>query len=201
MSPLTSQEAGSAEWSPDATGPDQGVIEEARRRQRRRRTRSAIGAVIAAAVVGAVVTALLGGRSTPWVHQATRQIPTAAPSAVLAEEPYMGISCPIPNSIACDRVGFSIHLRTRAFTATATIDGRPLRLDNSAWSDPAVRGRHEFLAGFLKPAGLKGGELKTTTDPRGYPRPVSASVHVIVDYGGGRKIQTTTTVGLHPGWG
>src|ERR1700694_5634153 len=130
MSPLTVQEPGSAESLTTATGPEQGVIEEARRRQRRRRTRGTIAAAIAAAGVGAVVWALLDGRSTPLVHRATQHIPAVAPSGILAEEPYMGISCPVPNSVACDRIGLSIRLRTRAFTATATIDGRPPRLNN-----------------------------------------------------------------------
>src|ERR1700730_16384911 len=183
MSPLTLQEPGSAESPPNAIGPDQGVIEEARRRQRRRRARGAIGSVIASAVVGAVVWALLGGGSTPLVHHPSQQIPTAASSAVLAEEPYMGVSCSIPNSIACDRIGLSIRLRTRAVTASAMIDGRSLRLNDRACSDPPLPGKHEDLAGFLQPAGLKNGELKTTTDRRGYPQPVTASVHVVVDYG------------------
>jgi hypothetical protein len=64
-----------------------------------------------------------------------------------------------------------------------------------------VRGKHEFLAGFLQPAGLKNGPLKRTTDSRGYPRPITAIVHLIVDYGDGRKVEMTTAVGLHPGWG
>jgi hypothetical protein len=205
MSPLTIWEPRSAESSPNATGPDQGVIEEARRRQRRRRTRGTIGAVIAPAVAGAVVWALLDGGSTPLVHQATQHIPTAEPAVVLAEEPHMGVSCPIPNSVACDRVGLGIELRTRAETATATIDGRPFRLDNRAWSDPPVGGKHKRLAGFLQPAGLLDGLLKVQPDRGRYywigSHPVSARVRIVVDYGGGRKLQTTTMVGLHAGWG
>ena len=201
MSPLTLQEPGSAESPPNAIGPDQGVIEEARRRQRRRRTSGAIGAMLVAALVSAVVWALADGGSRPLVQRATQHIPTADPAAVLAEEPYMGVSCPIPNSVACDRVGLGIELRTRAATATATIDGRPFRLDNRAWSDAPVGGKHKRLAGFLHPAGLKNGPLKITTDSRGYHRLVTATVHLIVDYGAGRTIQTTTTVGLHEGWG
>lgn len=201
MSRLTIQEPASAESPPRTTGLDQGVIEEARRRRRRRRRRGTIGAVIAAAVVGAVVWTLPGGGSAPVVHQPTQHIPTVDPAAVLAEEPYMGVSCPIPNSVACDRVGLGIELRTPAETATATIDGRPVRLDNRAWSDPPVGGKHKRLAGFLQPAGLKNGPLRITTDSRGYHRLVTARVHLIVDYGGGHKIQTTTTVGLHEGWG
>ena len=43
------------------TGPDQGVIEEARRRQRRRRIRIVLASVIAAAFVGVIAWALSGG--------------------------------------------------------------------------------------------------------------------------------------------
>ncbi|MEA2314178.1 MAG: hypothetical protein QOI03_870, partial [Solirubrobacteraceae bacterium] len=52
--------AGPAE---NATGPDQGVIEEARRRQRRRRIRVAVAGVIAAAFVGVIAWMLAGGAS------------------------------------------------------------------------------------------------------------------------------------------
>ncbi len=45
------------------TGPDQGVIEEARRRQRRRYMRTAIGGLLGAALVGVVVWAFTGGAS------------------------------------------------------------------------------------------------------------------------------------------
>jgi hypothetical protein len=184
--------------------PELGVIEEARARQRRRRMR----AVATLGVLGALTAVLLTSgaahkpRPSPQtLGQPARHIPTAPSSAVLAEEPYMGVACSIPNSIACDRVGLSIRLRTRAYSATATIDGRALSLDNRLWSDPPLRGRHESLGGFLQPAGLKNGALKTTTDSRGDPQPVTATIHLIVDYGGGRKIQTTTAVGLHAGWG
>jgi hypothetical protein len=201
MSPVTIQEPVPAESPPNATGPDQGVIEEARRRQRRRRRTGAIGAVIGAAVVGTLLWALLDGGSRPLVYEATQHIPTVDAAAVLAEEPYMGVSCPIPNSVTCDRVGLGIELRTRAETGTATIDGRPLTLNNRAWSDAPVGGKHKRLAGFLQPAGLKNGPLKITTDSRGYHRLVTATVHLIVDYGAGRTVQTTTMVGLHEGWG
>lgn len=46
-----------------ATGPDQGVIEEARIRRRRRRIRTAVGGLIAAALIGAISWALGGGAS------------------------------------------------------------------------------------------------------------------------------------------
>jgi len=47
-------------------------------------------------------------------------------------------------------VGLSIRLRTRAYSASATIDGRALTLGNRQWSAPPVRAKHEFLGGFLQ---------------------------------------------------
>jgi len=183
--------------------PELGVIEEARARQRRRRVAVAtlLGVITALAAVLVTRGAAHKPRPSQPPVQSTHPVPTGAPSAVLAEEPYMGVACPIPNSIGCDRVGLSIRLRTRAYSASATIDGRALTLDNSQWSDPPVRGKHEFLGGFLQPAGLKNGPLKITTDSSGYPRSVTATVRLVVDYGGGREVQTTTAVGLHAGWG
>jgi hypothetical protein len=180
-----------------------GVIEKARARQHRRRVRAAamLGALAAVAVVLLTRAATHPPPSPRTPVRPTHHVPSAAASSVLAEEPYMGVACPIPNSTACDRVGLSIRLRTRAYSATATIDGRALTLDNRQWSDPPVRGKHEFLAGFLQPAGLGKGPLKITTDSRGYPRLITATVRLVIDYGGGHEIQTTAPVGLHPGWG
>lgn len=47
---------------------------------------------------------------------------------VLARAPYMGVACPTPNSIACDRIGLAIWLKEPARTVTATIAGHHLRL-------------------------------------------------------------------------
>jgi hypothetical protein len=204
MSLLLTGERDSAAPAASVTGPDQGVIEEARRRRRRRRTRGTIAAMLATAIAAVLLTHRVTHTPRPSPRpsaQPAHYVPGETASAVLAEEPYMGVACPIPNSFACDRVGLSIVLRSRAVTATATIDGRPLELDNPTWSDLPVRGKHKLLAGFLHPAELKNGPLKTTTDARGYPRPVTATVHLVIDYGGGRKLQTTTMVGLHAGWG
>lgn len=56
-----------------------------------------------------------------------------SPAAVFAEAPYMGVSCHLPNSIACDRVGLAVWL-WRPATVSATIAGAPLKLNDPHWS-------------------------------------------------------------------
>jgi len=55
-----------------ATGPEQGVIEEARRRQRQRRIRATIGGLLAAVIVTGFAWALTAGGSPRHSHQAGR---------------------------------------------------------------------------------------------------------------------------------
>jgi hypothetical protein len=40
----------------------------------------------------------------------------------------MGVSCPIPNSFACDRVGVAVWLREPALSVDAAIAGREVQL-------------------------------------------------------------------------
>jgi hypothetical protein len=61
MSPLATRDPRPAVSPTRGTGPDQGVIEEARRRQRHRQRRRLGGAFVAGAAIGAVVWALLAG--------------------------------------------------------------------------------------------------------------------------------------------
>lgn len=106
-----------------------GVIEEARRRQRRRRLRAAVVAAALAAGIAAYVAAR-ADRPSARVSP-SQDGPTAfvVPAAVLSRAPYMGVACATPNGIACDRVGLAIWLRRPATSVSATIAGRPLKLD------------------------------------------------------------------------
>jgi hypothetical protein len=132
-------------------------------------------------------------------------------SDVLARDPYMGISCGIPNSIACDRVGLSVWLRQPAVAVTATIAGAPVRLDDRQWSGPRRNGQRTLFSGFLQPAGIIS-RLHVKPDPgspttweanRAVPAvlPPPANVRLRIDYGHGRVVVTQTRVELHAGWG
>jgi hypothetical protein len=208
MSPLAIQDPESAESPTSTTGLDQGVIEEARRRQHRRRTSGTIGAVLAAAVGAVLLTQRAAHTPRPSPPPATHSahhIPIARSAAVLAREPGMGVACQVPNSIACDRVGLAVWLRRPAIAVSATIAGSALNLNDPAWSGSLRNGRRTMFAGFLQPAGLLDGALKVRPDRGRYywigSHEVGARVSIVVDYGGGLEVETTTMVGLHAGWG
>lgn len=169
-----------------------GVIKEARHRQRRRRTTLAV--VIAASVLAALVG--LGGGGTgsrppaSRASQAFGPAKTVIPSQVFAERPYMGVSCPTGDSIACDRVGLAVWV-PRPATVAATVDGSPLRLNDPTWSIVERSGSHSLYryAGFLQPFMWFAGHT------------TSASVWFRVDFGHGDLVVTHEDVPLEPGWG
>ncbi len=135
-----------------------GVVEAARRRQRRRRLRLSAALVLAIAVGAAARESLRGaGLPTKAIGSsaARPRVPFAAPATVLSQTPYMGVHCPQPDAITCDRVGLAIWLKRPAISVDATIAGQPLKLD---WFGEQPRfastqPRTEF-AGYLRPAGL-----------------------------------------------
>jgi hypothetical protein len=133
------------------------------------------------------------------------QLAQAAPGELLSRDPYMGVSCRIPNSFECDRVGLAVWLRQPAKRVDASIAGRELELDDADWSGPAEDGERRMFAGFLQPAGLIEGPLQVTPDDgpdRWIGRePVSATVELSVVGADGRVTTTTVEVGLSPGWG
>ncbi len=116
---------------------------------------------------------------------------TRPPGAVFVQDPYMGVSCHIANSIACDRVGLSVWL-ARPAIVTATIDGAPLRLDDPDWSYATSQGRKPLFvyAGFLQPAGI--------STRLHLPDPL---VRFRIDYGHGDVVTTQEHVWLNAGWG
>jgi hypothetical protein len=120
---------------------------------------------------------------------------------LLRRPPYLGVSCPVPNSIACDRVGIDLELRRPAETVHATIAGRRVVLQ-SRRAGPGLRTHWQ---GFLQPAGLLDGALRVTPDRGRHhwigTRPVTASIHISV-----RRSDGTTEVArlrqrLAAGWG
>lgn len=134
----------------------------------------------------------------------------------------MGVSCPVANSIACDRVGLAVWLKHPALSITATIAGAHLILDyRGDLRYPGDKLRTAF-DGFLQPAGIvsrlhvkpvEGNVVYTTHghvhvavrhqmwfgDVRDYPQPVP--VRLTIHEPGGRTVDTRTNVELAAGWG
>jgi hypothetical protein len=204
---------------PPLEDPAQGVIEEARRRQRHRR---GVAAGIALAATLVVAAAYIGsGAVRNRQPTAPRSLApagfgiTETPDAVFVKDPYMGVSCHLPNSIACDRVGLAVWLRHRAVAVSATIAGAPLKLNDPQWSYTYHEGRRRVFvyAGFLQPAGIIS-RLHVTPDRRAttwIARPGSTTwigsnaptptVQFRIDYGHGRVTLTEMNVSLEAGWG
>jgi hypothetical protein len=127
------------------------------------------------------------------------------PGRVLARSPDLGVACPQANRFACDRVGLAVWLRAPAVSVTATVDGRPLALDDPGWSGPAIDGHRRMLAGFLHPAGLLHGPLALRADDgpgRWVGRhPVQAGVGLMIERSPTHFVRTSLRVRLSPGWG
>jgi hypothetical protein len=173
-----------------------------------------LGAAILVAAGFAIAAALGAGGAlrndgTPPGHDGTARDhgtarDRAAPAAVervapgtLLERTYMGVACPRPNSIACDRVGLAVWLRDEATAVSAEIDGRRFELDDPEWAD-WPRG----FAGYLQPAGLRDGALRVPARGDrwlGYGE-VSARVRLRVTRGDGVRV-TEVDVPLRAGWG
>jgi hypothetical protein len=181
-----------------------GLIERARRRQHRRRLRVAAAAI--AAMTLAALGHLLGGDPGP----APVRQPEAAglivlsPGAVLARLPYLGVACPTPNSVRCDRIRLEVQLRRPAVSVRATLAGRTFALDHRG--DRPARGhapRTQF-DGFLQPAGIvrrlgvKSGSGRFWYGDRSPPPP---RVQLRIDYGHGQPVMTKLRVPLATGWG
>lgn len=68
----------------------------------------------------------------------------------LTREPYLGVRCSVPSSIACDRVGLALWLSRRAREVRAQVAGHPVVLRLVAADDP----RGVFYEGVLRRDGL-----------------------------------------------
>jgi hypothetical protein len=188
---------------------DLGVIKEARRRQRRRRSLTA--ALLFAAAVGVTIVGThRHDASPPPPSRSTAPPPPqavmVAPHVAFWQAPYMGVACPIPNSIACDRIGLAVWLRRPAVAVTASIDGTTLRLwtgprSPSAWTS---RPTNTGFTAYLQPAGLLTAFHVTpqsgTSIWYGAPTP-SPMVRFRIDYGHGHVVTTQRRVPLMAGWG
>lgn len=116
-----------------------------------------------------------------------------------AATPFLGVSCRVPNSIACDRVGIGVHLRRTATLVAVQIAGRLVTLS------PPLDPPDDLWLGYLYDAGLRHGPLKVHIPANGhlwfgspelYPR-----VRVIAFFPTGRAATRSASVLLHPGFG
>jgi GNAT superfamily N-acetyltransferase len=175
--------------------------------RQRRRHRS-----IAWSLVGLLAVALLlrltsGGAQSGGTIAPRTPIPVVSAGTVLARAPYLGVRCPSPNSITCDRVGLAVWLRRPALHVSGTIAGQPLVLD---WFGDERRvgslpPRRE-LDGYLHPARIVT-RLGVHPDARGqwfgsptgpWPTPI---VRLTITFANGRRVVTRLRVPLRTGWG
>jgi hypothetical protein len=180
------------------------LFPEARLRRRRRWMWTAVMSVAALAVVLGLIASGWGGTPTqssrvPWLFGPGK---IEAPRLVFRANPYMGISCDLPNTVSCDRVGLLVRLR-RPAVVTATIDGLALSLNDPTWSGAFPTGRPTIFiyAGFLQPADMTTRmhvPPSSTLFVKSPPPP--ASVWFRIDFGHGNVVLTHEEVQLEPGW-
>lgn len=198
------------------------IIQEAWEHRRRRHRAVGVAALAFAVAVGIAAGLASNGIGSRSGSPSSARGIEVAQAAVLSTAPYMGVDCPVANSIACDRVGLAVSLKHPALAVTATIAGA--RLAMGYRGDVLYGGslpRTEF-DGFLQPAGIVSrfhvkpvegtvvdrshGHLDVVVRPqmwfgnvRDYPAPVS--VWLTIHEPGGRTLITHTNVPLSTGWG
>jgi hypothetical protein len=181
------------------------LFAEARRRARRRRRRRAALASLALLGAGAaLLVASVGDDSVP--RDASERAPVVSPRSVLDGAPTMGVACPVPNSIACDRVAIILSTSRPAQSVSVTVGRRTVVLDDRQWSEPWRHGVKREFSGYLHPAGLRGpGPLGVLVENHHNRwtgvHPVTAAVRVVITYADGSRRATTTRAALSPGWG
>jgi hypothetical protein len=174
------------------------LFDEAWRRTRRRRLLVAATLVAAVAVAVAVAVAQSAG---------DRSVPAAAPPATLAlpRDPGMGVACPEPNSIACDRIGIAVWLDSAPRRLVARVGGRSVVLRDAHIRCGADASCPRLYQAMLQPAGLLDGARKVTPDEGRYRwlgrHPVVGTLTVTATYRDGSRAVATRRVPLAPGWG
>ena len=113
--------------------------------------------------------------------------------------PFLGVSCSVPNSIACDRIGVGVHLRRPATLVVVQLAGRLVTL--SPPTDPP----DDLWLGYLYDADLRHGPLNvhvraSTNLWFGTPE-VNPRVRVTAFFPNGSSATRSATVLLHPGFG
>ena len=88
----------------------------------------------------------------------TRPAPGALPDSAM---PYLGVSCPVGNSIACDRVGIGVTLARPATLVTVQLAGRTVALSPPPADSPGC----DCWLGYLSPAGCGAPDRCTCPSP------------------------------------
>jgi hypothetical protein len=196
------------------------LIDEAWDHRRRRLLRLAVGVMAGLVAVIASLAFSRGGEFT--LGGSPPPITVLAPSRALSQPPYMGVTCPIANSIGCDRIGLAVWLKQPAVSITATIAGSPpFALDWFGDERRLSQQRpHRDFDGYLQPAGIvsrlhvqpvEGTEVLTghgrtilINSPQmwfGEGSPPPALVNLTIHYADGRTVFTKVRVDLATGWG
>jgi hypothetical protein len=198
------------------------LIEEAWEHRRRRRRAVGITSFVAAVIAASALVIIAGGSGSAMDGR-SGPIPSnrslVAPSRVLSKPPYMGVRCPVANSIACDRVGLAVWLKRPAISVTARIAGARLSLHSPGQSHGAGAPPSRTLYGYLHPAGIVSrlrvrpvkGDIVGSHHDKAYvrvahqmwfgehqPRP---AVRLTIHYRAGQTVVTRLRVPLSPGWG
>ncbi|MCW2970201.1 MAG: hypothetical protein JWO23_1328 [Solirubrobacterales bacterium] len=157
--------AGPAE---NATGPDQGVIEEARRRQRRRRIHVAVATVTVAALVGAIAWMLAGGASRA---EHGHGFQAGATATVRSSDPHVAaFDVRVVPWLSVGRAGWCLVVEEHGVAGVSACGDVPERsmpvLDVLGWSYGGSR--HETQVAVTDPqvaAVLVGGTRRVSTVP------------------------------------
>ena len=189
---------------------------------RRRRYRRFAHAALATGAIAALVSLTIsdGSGSTAGRSAPPARPEVVAPSRVLSKSPYLGVNCPIANSIACDRVGLAVWLKRPAVSVTATIAGAPLALDWFGDERLSLPRPHRAFDGYLQPAGIvsrlhiRPVEGNETLTKHGRTRVIvshqmwfgdgqarSPLIRLAIHYVNGQTTITQLRVGLAAGWG
>ena len=97
-----------------------------------------------------------GGPASPMlipIGDTLRGCPTRPALGTLPARamPYLGVSCPVGNSIACDRVGIGVTFARPATLVTVQLAGRTVALTPPPADSPGCN----CWLGYLSPAGLR----------------------------------------------
>ena len=106
----------------------------------------------------------------------------------------MGVSCTVPNSARCDRIGLAVWLKRPAVDVRARIHGHYFSLERQAWN------RKPEFDGYLPHAGLRRVYHVPAHWIGANPSP-HPFVRLQIDSGHAALVETHVRVWLMAGWG